>query len=207
MSGARGAVERRSIDGEPAALAAEVRAALARGGPIAIPTESSYGLAVDPEDAVAVARLFELKGRPAAKALPVVGADAGALLALGVDPADPALAWARARWPAALSVVVALGAPIAASAGEATLAVRVPAHPPLRRLLAALGRPLTATSANRSGEPPLVDPAEVARWLGAAGTGGLVLDGGRLPGGPPSTLVAWRDGRPEVVRAGRVRIA
>ena len=197
------AVERWFPGGDPAA----VGAALARGAIVAIPTESSYGLAVDPRSEAGVERIFALKGRQGSKALPVVGADAEAFLPLGVDPADPALAWARPRWPAALTVIVGLRAPIAASAGETSLAVRVPGFGPLRTLLAALGRPLTATSANRSGEPPLVDPGEVADWLGTAGGEVLVVDSGRLPGGLPSTMVAWRGGGPAVVRPGRLRIA
>jgi L-threonylcarbamoyladenylate synthase len=151
--------------------------------------------------------IYELKGRSGSKALPVVGADADSFLSLGVDAADPALAWARPRWPAALTAIVALRAPIPASAGECSLAVRVPDHAWLRALLAELGRPLTATSANRSGEAPLLDADSVARWLIEAGVDALVVDAGRLPGGPPSTLFAWRDGAPEVVRPGRVRIA
>jgi len=184
-----------------------VAAALERGSLLVVPTESSYGIAVDPLDVAAVESVFRLKGRSGTKALPVVGASVASFRALGVDPADPALAWARSRWPSALSVVVALPRPIAASAGETTLAVRVPGHRALRDLLAALDRPLTATSANASGQPPLVDPEAVAGWLEAAGAEALLVDGGRLPGGPPSTLVTWNDGRPHVVRPGRVRIA
>jgi L-threonylcarbamoyladenylate synthase len=184
-----------------------VARALERGALLAVPTESSYGLAVDPLDAAAVESVFRLKGRSASKALPVVGASVASFASLGVDPADPALAWARARWPSALSVVVPLREPIPASGERASLAVRVPGHRGLRELLAALGRPLTATSANPTGEPSLADPEAVARWLGAAGGDALLVDGGKLPGGAPSTLVTWQDGRPLVVRPGRVRIA
>jgi L-threonylcarbamoyladenylate synthase len=184
-----------------------VARALEGGALVAIPTESSYGLAVDPRDEAAVEAIFRIKGRSATKALPVVGATVASFVALGVDAADPALAWARARWPSALSVVVPLRAPIAASGGRASLAVRVPGHRGLRELLAALGRPLTATSANPAGEPSLADPEAVASWLVAAGADALLVDGGRLPGGAPSTLVTWSDGVPHVVRPGRVRIA
>jgi L-threonylcarbamoyladenylate synthase len=201
------------------ALAAAVRAwrfgddpalvarALDRGAIVAIPTESSYGLAVDPRDAAAVARVYELKGRGSERALPVVVADLGAAVALGADAEDPALAWAAARWPAALSVVVRLRQPIPAAASDGTLAVRVPAHAPLRALLAALGRPLTATSANPTGEPPYLDPEPLAAWLASRGADALVVDAGRLAGGEPSTLVAWRNGEPVVLRPGRVPIA
>jgi L-threonylcarbamoyladenylate synthase len=189
--------------GEPLARLREV---LARGGALAIPTESSYGLAADPRDARGVEAIFRLKGRSGSKALPVVAAGAADLAALGVAPDDPAVAWATPRWPAALTVVARLAAPIAASAGEPTLAVRIPGEPRLRELVAALG-PLTATSANPSGEAPLLDPEEVADWFGREGFYGLVVDGGRLAGGPPSTLVAWRDGAPAVLRPGSVPIA
>lgn len=178
---------------------------------IAIPTESSYGLAIDPRSERAVAALLRLKGEREGKPLPVVFGSAGMLDGLGVDPADPALAWARPRWPAALSVVVRLRAPIAASLGRSDLAVRIPDHEPLRVLIEALGRPLTATSANPSGAPPYLDADEVVEWLERAASGagfpeGLVVDGGRLPGGPPSTLVRIEAGRPVVLRRGRVPI-
>lgn len=186
---------------------AELAAALDRGAVLAIPTESSYGLAVDPRDADAVERIRQIKRRPAEKAMPVVGASAADFAALGADPADPALAWAATRWPDALSVVVRLSRPLAAAAEDGTLAVRVPAHAGLRGLLVALGRPLTATSANPSGEAPYLDPRAVADWLDRRGAEATVVDGGVLPGGPPSTLVAWRDGAPVVLRPGRVAIA
>jgi L-threonylcarbamoyladenylate synthase len=169
---------------------------------LAIPTESSYGLAVDPRSAAGVAAIHRLKGRRDDKGLPVVAADLEQVTALGVDPAAPALAWAAPFWPAPLTVVVPVAVRLPASpiAGPSTLAVRIPFHETLRGLLAGLGRPLTATSANRSGEPPLLEPAEVAAWLGEADA--MVVDGGPLPGGPPSTLVAFEDGRVRVLRAG-----
>jgi L-threonylcarbamoyladenylate synthase len=196
-------VDRWRFGDDPRAVAA----ALAGGAVLAIPTESSYGLGVDPRDAVAVAAIYRLKERPAEKALPVVGADVAQLVALGVDPADPALTWAATRWPAALTVVARLLGPVPAAGGEGTLAVRVPAHAGLRELLRALGHPLTATSANPSGLSPFVDPAAVSAWLAAQSVAALVVDDGVLAGGPPSTLVAWRDGQPVVLRPGRAAIA
>lgn len=180
-------------------------AAVERGAILAVPTESSYGLAVDPRDAAAVAGVFEAKGRAAAEPLPVIAADRAQILALGVDAADPALDWALARWPAALSVVLDLAAPLAATAGEPTVAVRIPAHEGLRRLLAEVGRALTATSANPSGAAPYLEADRVADWL--RGRDAIVVDAGTLPGGPPSTLVRWRTGGAvEVLRRGRVEL-
>lgn len=180
--------------------AAEV---LAAGGVIAIPTESSYGLGVDPRDRRGVEAIYRLKGRERGKALPVVAADSAQLRALGVDPAAEALAWAAARWPAALTVVLPLAGPIAASAGGSTIAARIPAHAGLRALLAELGHALTATSANPSGEPPLTDPAAVRTWLAAAGESYFVFDDGPTAGGSPSTLVELRDGEVVILRKGR----
>ena len=176
---------------------------LAAGGVLAIPTESSYGLGVDPRDRQGVEAIYRLKGRDSAKALPVVASDIAQLVALGVDPAASALAWAAPRWPAALTVVLPLTAPIPASSGASTIAARIPAHARLRALLDELGHALTATSANPSGEPPLTDPAAVRTWLSASGESFFVLDDGETPGGSPSTLVELRDGEVIILRKGR----
>ncbi|HEX5758650.1 MAG TPA: Sua5/YciO/YrdC/YwlC family protein, partial [Thermoanaerobaculia bacterium] len=123
-------------------------ALLARGGLLAVPTESSYALAADPRNAAGVAAVYRVKGREGGKPLPVVVAGPGQLASLGIDPALPILVALGALWPAPLSVTLPLAGPLPAAAGEPALAVRVPAHEGLRRLLAALGTALTATSAN-----------------------------------------------------------
>lgn len=174
---------------------------LARGGLLAIPTESSYGLAVDPSDGRAVNAVYRLKGRQRHKPLPVVAADLGQLAALGVDVEAPAFQRLAAAWPAPLTVVVAVERELPAAAGSGSLAVRIPAHERLRGLLSGLGRALTATSANRSGEPPLLEP-EPVRWL-LAGREAAVIDGGALAGGEPSTVVALERGALRVLRRGR----
>jgi L-threonylcarbamoyladenylate synthase len=180
--------------------------ALAAGGVLAFPTESSYGLGVDPRDERGVEAIYRLKGRERGKALPVVAADVRQLLELGVDPDAEALAWATPRWPAALTVVLPLALPIAASAGALTIAARIPAHAGLRGLLTELGHALTATSANASGEPPLTDPLEVGEWLAASGETFLVVDGGKTVGGPPSTLVEVHAGEVTILRQGRADV-
>ena len=168
-------------------------------GVVALPTETFYGLAVPPDDPVAVDRVFALKGRPAEKALLVVGASIAQLDPLVVLPEG----WRgrlEAAWPAPLTVV--LPAAMTLAAGGRTLAVRVPAHPLLRALLASAG-PLTATSANRSGGPPLARAGEVARVLGDGLA--LLLDGGDAPGGLSSTVVDLTRGVPRIVRQGAWR--
>jgi L-threonylcarbamoyladenylate synthase len=170
--------------GEPVAPLA---ACLARGGLLAIPTESSYGLGADPGNPKGVAAVYRVKGREAGKPLPVVVADFDQLVGLGIDPDLPILKRIRDGWPGPLSVLLPSSAGLPAAAGAGSLAVRIPGHPGLRALLTALGRPLTATSANRSGDEPIVDPAALPGLL--AGEDAVVVEGGILPGGLPSTLV------------------
>ncbi|MFL6260308.1 MAG: L-threonylcarbamoyladenylate synthase [Thermoanaerobaculia bacterium] len=178
-----------------------LRDLLARGGILAFPTESSYGLGVDPWNPTGVEAIYRIKEREAGKPLPVVIAGRGQLSGLGIDPDLNIVKRLLAFWPAPLTAVLPVARPLPASAGTRTLAVRVPDHGPLRELLAALGHGLTATSANRSGEAPVVDPAALSDLL--AGEDAMVVDGGVLPGGPPSTLVAIEGDRVVVLRSGR----
>ena len=179
-----------------------VKRALAEGRVLAVPTESSYGLAVDPRSLAGVDAIYRLKERERNKALPVVAADVAQARDLGIE-ANEAVRMAEGHWPAPLTVVAPLlpGASVPAAAGGATLAVRVPAHERLRGLLGALGHPLTATSANRSGEPAICEPAALEPILGGAGV--LVVGGGTTPGGPPSTVVSWSSAGLRVLRRGR----
>ena len=177
-----------------------VRAALAGGGIVALPTETFYGLAVRPDDEAAVRRVFALKGRPAERALLVVAASV-AQLAPWVRIPSRWRTRLAAAWPAPVTVVLP-SASAAAAAGAATLAVRVPAHRLLRELLADVG-PLTATSANASGAPPCARPADVARALGPGLA--LLLDGGETPGGAATTLLDLTVDPPLVLRAGAWR--
>lgn len=198
--------------GSPAAPLAEI---LDRGGVLAIPTESSYGLAADPRSAEGIETVFRLKGRDAGKALPLVASDLDQIAALGVDPDGPEMTRlvrvASRIWPGPVTVVLAVrgdlpgAVDLKAAAPGGTVAVRIPGHAGLRGLLAELGRPLTATSANRSGEPPVLEAEAAARLL--AGADAAVVDGGRLPGGPPSTVVRFLDGGIEVLREGAVPAA
>ena len=178
-----------------------LRDLLARGGVVAFPTESSYGLGVDPWNRAGVEAIYRIKEREAGKPLPVVIAGRDQLAGLGIDPDLAIVKRLSAPWPAPLTAVLPVARPLPASAGTRTLAVRVPDHGPLRELLAALGHGLTATSANRSGEAPILDPAEAADLL--VGEDAMVVDGGVLPGGPPSTLVAIEGDRVVVLRSGR----
>lgn len=177
---------------------------LAAGGILAVPTESSYGLAADPRDAAAVAAIRRLKGRDADKGMPVVVATTAQIEALGGDLALAERWGLTALWPAALSVVLPVARELPAAAGRSGVAFRIPAHAGLRELLAAVGHGLTATSANRSGEPPILDPDALVPFL--VGSSAMIVDGGALPGGPPSTLVEPGPDGVRVLRAGRVAV-
>ena len=174
------------------------------GGVVAIPTDTLYGLAADPFSPEAVARVFAVKGRAAERALPLVAADAAQIEAcLGrLSPAAERLA---ARfWPGPLTLLVAAPRALAGdvSGGTGKVGVRVPAHAVARAICAAAGRPITATSANVSGEPATPDPAVVERTIGDRLD--LLIDTGQTPGGAPSTIVDATAASPVLVREGAI---
>lgn len=181
---------------------------LDRGGVLAVPTESSYGLAADPGSPEGIDRVFRLKGRETVKALPLVAADLEQVLAVIAPDAPEAVRLRRLApriWPGPVSLVLPASPGLPAAAPDGTVAVRIPAHAGLRRLLVEVGRPLTATSANRSGEPPALDPERAAALLSELPDGlGAVVDGGRSSGGPPSTLARIRGHEIEILREGAV---
>ena len=144
-------------------------------------------------------RIFEIKGRDEANPLPVLFANRPDLEKLGVLAGPGTLDIYFAIWPAPLTVVFPIRAPIAASRGLSTLAVRLPASRKLRDLLAAIG-PLTGTSLNRSGSPPLSDPDEIEASFRREIA--LLVDGGKTPGSLPSTLLDATRDPPVVLRPG-----
>jgi L-threonylcarbamoyladenylate synthase len=176
--------------------AAEV---VASGGVVLIPTESFYGLGVDPRSASAVERVIELKSRPDTLGLPVVCCDWEQVDTLVEIPAGHRVKLSRI-WPAALSAVAPCRERVAA-ARAMTLAVRIPDHDHLRALLYRVG-PLTATSANGHGASPEVEVKAALSSL--RGTPDLILDAGELTGGRVSTIVDLSSEDGEVIRPGAV---
>jgi len=181
-----------------------VASTLRDGGLAAIPTDTLYALAVNPFDPVAVNRLFAVKGRELDRALPLVAADAEQVR-MSIGSWTPlAEQLAAVFWPGALTLVLTapVSLPVAVTGGTGAIGVRVPAHIVARALCAATGVPLTATSANISGTPPTSEPDVVAAELGAHLD--VLLDAGRTPGGPPSTIVDVRGEQPLLIRAGAI---
>ena len=164
------------------------------GGIVAVPTETVYGLAARADSDAGVAAIFRAKGRPSFNPLIVHVPDLAAGEALAQFD-DRARALAAAFWPGALTLVLPrraeAGLAPAVSAGLPTVALRCPAHPLMRALLAECGCPLAAPSANRSGALSPTSAAHVAASLG--GRVGLILDGGDCAAGLESTIVALRE--------------
>ncbi len=166
---------------------------LARGGVVAIPTDTLYGLAADALNPAAVTRVYEVKGRPAGMPLPVLvsGWEQAAQVA-AIDETIDRLArkLTGAYWPGALTLVApaAPGLPERLTAGRDTIAVRMPNHPAPLGLAARLGRPITGTSANRSGEADIRDADELRRRLGPLVDG--IITSGPKPLGTASTIIA-----------------
>ena len=177
------------------------------GEPVAMPTETVYGLAADATNAEAVARIYEAKGRPSFNPLIVHVLDLEAAERLGVF-GDAARKLAEKYWPGPLTLVVpaseASGIASLVTAGLDTIAIRVPAHPAMRALLSAAGRPLAAPSANASGRISPTRAGHVVESLN--GRIALVIDGGPCERGIESTIVAATGGPLRLLRRGPIDV-
>ena len=175
------------------------------GQPVAVPTETVYGLAADATDPAAVARVYAAKGRPSFNPLIVHVADLGAAERLGVF-GDAARALADAHWPGPLTLVVERradsGLATLVTAGLSSVAIRVPAGAVMLDLIERSGRPLAAPSANASGA---ISPTRAEHvMMGLGGRVPLVLDGGATRHGLESTVVAATGGTLRLLRPGPV---
>ena len=192
---------------DDAAGRAEAIEVLRRGGVVALPTDTVYGIAVALDAPGGIERLFQVKRRPPDRGIMLLLDAASQAPSIGVmGPAATALA--DACWPGGLTVVVAqrpdVALPPALTGGTPTIGLRVPDHAAPRALAAAVG-PLPTTSANVSGLPEASDAAEILAQLGEGVD--LILDGGPARGGPPSTVVDCTGTRPVILRDGAVPLA
>ena len=188
-----------------AAGIAEAASILLSGGLVAFPTETVYGLGADATNAEAIARLYEAKERPSFN--PLIAHLSGIEEAPKVGRLNAAaLLLAEKFWPGPLTLVVPAAAKCAvcdlARAGLNTVAVRVPAHPAAQPLLQAVGRPVAAPSANRSGHVSPTTADHVMTDL--RGRIDAVLDGGPTPFGLESTIVDCTSDRPVLLRPGTI---
>ena len=177
------------------------------GEPVAIATETVYGLAADATNAAAVARIYEAKGRPSFNPLIVHVPDLAAAESIG-EFGPEALELARQHWPGPLTLVVPLkpdaGIASLVTAGLKTIALRVPGHRAMQALLRATGRPLAAPSANASGSISPTRAQHVLKSLG--GRIALIVDDGPCERGIESTIVAATGDPLRVLRPGPIVI-
>ena len=188
------------------AIAEAARLILA-GEPVAVATETVYGLAADATNAAAVARIYEAKGRPSFNPLIVHVPDLAAAERIGAF-SEQARALAKEHWPGPLTLVVPLreGTAIAsiATAGLPTVGLRVPSHPAMQALLRTSGRPLAAPSANASGRISPTRAEHVLQTLD--GRVPLIIDAGPTQRGLESTIVAATGGPLRLLRPGPIVI-
>jgi len=174
---------------------------LQKGGVVAFPTDTVYGLGADAFNATAVERIYGIKNRPKHRQLPLLIADAERL----TDLADPIseIAWFLARrfWPGGLTLVLSkIDSLPAYLASGPTIAVRVPNHPACLTLIQRLGNPIIGTSANISSQPAALTAEEVEQQLG--GKIDFIINGGKCPGGKESTVVDVTREPPIILRQG-----
>ena len=188
------------IDEAIIARAVEV---LRSGGLVAYPTDTVYGLAALPGDDGAVERLFAAKGRDPEQSTPLLIASPRDLAAVAVDVPAFALGLMREFWPGGLTIVLRKAPAFHSKAivGD-TVGVRVPDHAVPRELVRLLGGPITGTSANIAGGPEPLTADDVRSQLGDRVD--LIIDGGRCPGGRPSTVVDCTTEPPRIVREGAI---
>ncbi len=181
-----------------------IQSVLDSGGVIAFPTDTFYGLGADPFNPKAVSKIFRIKQRPADKPLLVLihSQDQVDRLTDQITPLAKILM--GNFWPGSLTLLfeAAAGLPGELTAGTGKVGIRLPAHQFTVQLLERLGRPLTAPSANISGQPAPKAIWELANTLG--GDLDLIVDGGPTPGGPPSTILDATTNPPTLVREGAV---
>lgn len=184
----------------------EILTFLRAGGVIAFPTDTSYGLGADPFSEPGVRRIFEIKGRPEDK--PVLLLVNSMEMARSVAfVSDKALAVAERFWPGSLTLILPArpNVPSLVTAGTGTIGIRWARAPFAERLLAALDRPLTATSANRSGMGAAITAEEVRTQL--EDRLDMLIDGGPLPARGGSTLLDLTETPAKVLREGPVSAA
>ena len=185
---------------------AEAAERLQKGGIVAIPTETVYGLAANALDPDAVAQIYRIKGRPATNPLIVHVADEAAARKLASEWPGSAAQLAARFWPGPLTLVVskAVNIPDIVTAGGRTVGLRVPNHPVALELLRLSRVPLAAPSANRSEEVSPTTAQHVADSLGPYGDDLLILDGNSCEVGIESTVVDVTGDKPRILRPGMV---
>ncbi|HAH32356.1 MAG TPA: threonylcarbamoyl-AMP synthase [Elusimicrobia bacterium] len=181
-------------------------AAIRRGGVVAFPTETVYGLGADAFNPEACARIFEIKKRPRFDPLIVHACDARMAKELFLKIPEPALKLMRKFWPGPLTLVLPKAAtvPDIVTAGLGTVAVRVPAHPAALKLIKLSKGPIAAPSANLFGRLSPTTASHVKKQLGNGPD--IILDSGKTSVGVESTIITFMGGKPVLLRAGGIAV-
>ena len=187
-------------------LAGQIKVAvdiLRSGGLVAYPTDTVYGLAAVPTDDAAVEKLFAAKQRRPDQSMPLLIASPRDLALVAADVPEVAQNLIRDFWPGGLTIILRRAPDYRSKAisGD-TVGVRVPDHDVPRELVRLLGSPITGTSANIAGGPEPLSADDVRSQL--RDRVDYVIDGGRCPGGTPSTVVDCTTDPPRIVRAGAI---
>ena len=187
-------------------LAKEAGAILARGGLVAFPTETVYGLGANAFDAAAVQNIFTAKGRPSDNPLIVHVADKEEVAALVTEIPEKAKLLMDTFWPGPISIIMKKSEKISdfISAGRDTVAVRMPSNPVAREIIRAAGVPIAAPSANTSGKPSPTEAAHVHEDL--FGKIDMIVDGGSCAVGLESTVIDLTSDVPTVLRPGGITL-
>lgn len=187
-------------------IIAKATGVLNSGGIISYATESFYALGVLASNEKAVKRLFELKGRPPEKPMPLIAGDNDVLLSVVQGIPDQARELMERFWPGPLTLVLKAREDVSRllTGGTGNVAVRIPGESTALYLARALRLPLTATSANPSAKPPAETAGEVFDYFGERID--LIIDAGRSPGGKPSTIVDVTVVPLRILREGRVSL-
>jgi tRNA threonylcarbamoyl adenosine modification protein (Sua5/YciO/YrdC/YwlC family) len=180
---------------------------IARGGVVAIPTDTLYGLAADPFNLAAIEEIYRVKGRQDARALPILVCSVEQAILLAREVPVTFLKLAQKFWPGALTLVLdaSYRLPLKVTANTGRVALRWPNSKVVCALIEETGGPITGTSANVSGWAGCSTASEVMKQLG--GKLPLVLDGGETGGAHPSTVVALKGETWEILREGAVSAA
>jgi L-threonylcarbamoyladenylate synthase len=179
---------------------------LGNGGVVVFPTDTLYGLGADVFSLPALERIFSIKGRPANLALPVLVAGLDQVEAVALPMSGQARRLAQQFWPGPLTLVMRRSTelPGLVTGGADTVAVRMPDHLVPIALARRLGRPITGTSANLSGQPDLLDLIALETQLG--GLVDHIIQAGPVPAGTASTIVDVTGDEPRLIRQGAISI-
>jgi L-threonylcarbamoyladenylate synthase len=182
----------------------EAASVLAKGGIVAFPTDTVYGLGTMANNPAAVRRIFKVKQRPLTQPLPLLLNNTKQADEAAINISDIARRLMNAFWPGALTIILKKAAwiPPIITAGGDTIALRVPDYALTLALLESLGMPLVGTSANVSGRPSPKTASEVKTQLGDLVD--YILDGGPTPLGKESTIVDATGEPPRIIRAGAI---